>query len=381
MNGDFTVVDFGESLGIGLQDGEVMAAVITPAEPDRDLDLVLERLERAAKNELVARQLPQSDDVDERLEEESELATDGGYRCPNCGDRTLLEEPEGGYWSCSGCGSSFVGPLDDLVEQRFATDGGREAVTVDELLEVCELVEPGDDVYLSISGMDYASPLKVADVTVVRWLGGGWRTARLLLEGVRGGEHAIIGVEGEDEPRDHTSGKPFRVFRLEPNGVDVQAPADDVQDEDLVETDVDDDRDDGVEELNPLVDGERRPWSELDVNPPPNLTRTDLEAAVAKADRLYDVCQELDLRPTDRGMVRVLLVNEGLYEELDMPEGRRLATDGGENVDEWDPQPAKLREGERPDVDLDTHARRNLENIRILERELAEKEAEEEGPA
>ena len=35
--------------------------------------------------------------------------------------------------------------------------------------------------------------------------------------------------------------------------------------------------------------------------------------------------------------------------------------------EDWDPEPADLREGEHPDEDA--HARRNLEQIRVLERE------------
>ena len=53
-----------------------------------------------------------------------------------------------------------------------------------------------------------------------------------------------------------------------------------------------------------------------------------------------------------------------------------LIVDGGDDGDEWNPQPAKLREGETPDVD--NHARRNAETLRRLaddldDNELAEK--------
>ena len=56
-----------------------------------------------------------------------------------------------------------------------------------------------------------------------------------------------------------------------------------------------------------------------------------------------------------------------------------LTVDGGDDdgeEDEWNPQPAKLREGETPDVD--NHARRNAEALRQLaddvdDDELAEK--------
>lgn len=55
-------------------------------------------------------------------------------------------------------------------------------------------------------------------------------------------------------------------------------------------------------------------------------------------------------------------------------------TDGeGDDEDEWDPQPAELREGETPDED--SHARRNAEQLRMAREELERLEAEgEEGP-
>lgn len=59
-----------------------------------------------------------------------------------------------------------------------------------------------------------------------------------------------------------------------------------------------------------------------------------------------------------------------------------LTGDGGddsEKEEEWNPEPAKLREGETPDVS--GHARRNAEQLRIAERALQEEndDDEEEG--
>lgn len=45
---------------------------------------------------------------------------------------------------------------------------------------------------------------------------------------------------------------------------------------------------------------------------------------------------------------------------------------GSPETSEWDPSPARLRDGEHPD--RDTHAQRNLEQLRMADRELEEED-------
>lgn len=327
-----SVVDAGDRVGIGVERDDVQASILLPKDAEAaDVVAVLGRLETAAKNELHFRQV-----VGEPTE-------------------TQPDDADGTKYGHQGVGEDVL------------TDGGREPVTVEHLIAVCAVVEPGDEVELAHAHHDYANPLSVADSKVVRWLGGGWRTARLVLEGAYGAEHAIIGVDGDEKVFDHSGQSAYPVYQLDPVGADPEdageeagplAPADSPHK--YTTNGALDDLDRALEdeeELDPLVDGERRPWSELDVRPPPDLTPGDLEAAVENADRLYDVCRELGLRPTDRGMVRVLLVNEGLYHSLEMPEARRrpssaedeLLTDGGHDFP--DPAAASPAGGRADDVD------------------------------
>lgn len=399
-----TIVDAGDRVGIGLEVGDAHASIILPKDAGpRDVVRTLDQLEKITRNELAFRQ--RTGDVDEDPEDTfrvvleddqddedpddgtkygpqgvgTEVLTDGGHDLARS-DRERL--PRSRHWShvpkdtlrqCTGCGvvfdaynhdCPFCSQDTDRDRADLRADGGRDPVSVDHLLTVCEVVQEGDEVELETASYDYAAPLEVADIKVVEWQGAGWRTARLVLEGVRGGEHKIVGVEGDDEVRDFVGETPLRVYQLDP--VDVELP-DDPDDDPKSPLAPDDSphkyttngalddlerrADDEEEGLDPLEDGERRPWSELGVTPPADLSRADLEVAVEKSDRLYDVCQELGLRPTDRGMVRVLLVNEGLYRDLHMPEARRrtadaegeLATDGGVDLSLIEREDVRLR--------------------------------------
>lgn len=81
-------------------------------------------------------------------------------------------------------------------------------------------------------------------------------------------------------------------------------------------------------------------------------------------------------------------LQEATPDDLGLGDNGSLRTDGGPDTDdetesdneddEWNPEPAQLREGESGD---DTHARRNAEQLRIIERELddADDAADESG--
>ena len=214
-----------------------------------------------------------------------------------------------------------------------------ETIGTEDLVDVCETVGPGDEVELETVSQAYKNPLEVDEVVVTEWIGAdeNWRTARLVLKGGRGAEHRIVGVEGNGGVTDYTSGKPFRVRRLVPAGVEPDEALQDDEDDDgplapeesphkyttggALDEMEDEPEEDG---LDPLQDGDRRPWDELGIDVPPDLSREDLEDAVEHADRLYGVCDELGLPYDDRGIIRVLLINEDLYNELKTPEGRRM---------------------------------------------------------
>lgn len=95
-----------------------------------------------------------------------------------------------------------------------------DTISTEQLVEVCEAVEPGDEVELENASLAYKNPLEVVETDVVEWLNpnGNWFTAVLVLEGNQGGEHRIAAVEGDLGPRDYTSGSYYKVYNLDPVG-------------------------------------------------------------------------------------------------------------------------------------------------------------------
>lgn len=73
----------------------------------------------------------------------------------------------------------------------------------------------------------------------------------------------------------------------------------------------------------PLRDGEQREWSDLGVDVPQEVTPETLHWAAFVSDSIGEVIAALGLDRSDRGVMRVLLTNEGLYEHLDRAEARR----------------------------------------------------------
>lgn len=170
-----------------------------------------------------------------------------------------------------------------------------DALDVQDLADIATTVSPGDEVELENSSTRYKNPLEVIDAQAVTFenpLAGDWTAARVRLQGARGGEHDIRGVDELRPVRDHHG---LKIYDLTPTQVVATNGAG----------------------HDPNDVDEQESVDEVDGSPPEGMTPGEIVAVAEYYETLEEVAEDLEVT-TERA--RAILVEHDVIEEVDLGE-------------------------------------------------------------